>query len=54
MDKIPNPGSPEAVEAGCACPRMDNHHGKGRPTLEGFIFFVSELCPLHCKDPRHE
>lgn len=27
--KKPNPGSDEAVEMGCICPRMDNGYGKG-------------------------
>jgi hypothetical protein len=42
------PGSEEARSAGCRCPVIDNHHGKGRggdgPRLG---WFVSESCPLH-------
>jgi len=26
-----NPGSAEAVEKGCTCPQIDNHHGAGYP-----------------------
>lgn len=29
--KDPKPGSKEAVEAGCNCPVIDNHHGEGIP-----------------------
>lgn len=25
----PNPGSPEAIKAGCTCPVMDNRRGQG-------------------------
>lgn len=52
MTDKPNPGSNEAVEAGCSCPRMDNSHGRGayggakgedaRPQ-----FWIREDCPLH-------
>ena len=31
MMSNPTPGSPEAVEAGCTCPVMDNHYGQGVP-----------------------
>jgi len=50
MDKKLNPGSKEAIEKGCGCPRLDNHHGQG----SGFIaengdplFWYSEDCPIH-------
>lgn len=39
-----NPGSPEAVKAGCTCPVMDNSHGEGRPDGQ---FVISMDCPLH-------
>ena len=42
----PNPGSREAVEAGCICPVMDNWRGDpelGR--IRGFRVVVG--CPLH-------
>jgi len=40
----PNPGSDEAVEQGCICPRMDNNYGKGC-YKGGFIYMMN--CPLH-------
>ncbi len=45
----PNPGSPEAVEQGCECPRSDNHHGEGfpYPGIENNVFWINEECPVH-------
>jgi hypothetical protein len=47
-NKVPNPGSPEAVEQGCLCPVMDNHNGVGRP-LGGAenAFWINYACPIH-------
>lgn len=51
--KIPNPGSPEAVNMGCQCARMDNAHGRGwmggvKDTKTGETIFVNTCsCPLH-------
>lgn len=42
----PNPGSQEAVDAGCKCPVMDNWRGDpamGR--IRGFVVTVG--CPVH-------
>lgn len=52
MVKEPNPGSAEAVEAGCKCPVMDNLHGKGIPlTTSGCItqvaYWINGDCPIH-------
>jgi hypothetical protein len=33
MIKDPKPGSKEAIEAGCKCPVIDNHHGEGIPMV---------------------
>lgn len=44
---VPNPGSNEAVAAGCVCPVLDNHHGKGMPYPDGPAFYVNENCKLH-------
>ncbi len=48
--KTPNPGSPEAIEQGCKCPRYDNCHGDGysidRATGEP-LFVQNGDCPLH-------
>lgn len=43
---VPNPGSDEAVAAGCTCPVMDN--GRGDPEIgriRGFYCMVD--CPVH-------
>lgn len=47
-----NPGSDEAVKAGCKCPVLDNAHGKGYmggvKDDEGDTVFVLNLdCELH-------
>lgn len=48
-----NPGSDEAVAAGCVCPRMDNGYGVGRRygADGGRPYFVMVLdCPYHRAD----
>lgn len=43
-----NPGSPEAIKAGCKCPVMDNANGKGIPWgADGPIFWIDPDCKLH-------
>lgn len=45
-----NPGSPEAVAAGCTCPRLDNHHGagSGHKDKDGSpLYWINERCPIH-------
>jgi hypothetical protein len=39
----PKPGSPDAINSGCTCPVIDNHHGRGDPRG----WWVSGDCPLH-------
>lgn len=48
-DKLPNPGSDEALKLGCACPAVDNCHGRGYHTgKNGEPCFVYNLtCPIH-------
>lgn len=42
----PNPGSDEAISAGCTCPVIDNAHGKGFRGRSGeFVMF--DDCPIH-------
>lgn len=45
----PNPGSQAAVDAGCRCPVLDNHHGQGVLTdRRGEAWFkIMSDCPLH-------
>jgi len=44
----PNPGSDEAMNLGCTCPRMDNCHGKGI-NGDGRLFWINQKCPVHGK-----
>lgn len=47
MSDKPNPGSDEAVKAGCQCPVLDNARGRGIPWGGQTVFYVDETCPLH-------
>jgi hypothetical protein len=55
VEQLPNPGSPAAVEAGCKCPIMDNHNGRGffMGAENGPLFWMVMICPLH-GDPTPE
>ena len=52
---VPNPGSPEALARGCACPVLDNAHGRGIPWPRTYgldpeehpSFWINADCPLH-------
>lgn len=46
-DKVPNPGSDEALNLGCLCPVLDNGHGRGYLGSENFV--VALHCPIHNK-----
>jgi len=48
-EKIPNPGSDEAIKLGCKCPVLDNNHGEGFPcgNSKASCFWINEGCPLH-------
>lgn len=46
MDDVPNPGSDDALDAGCTCPVLDNGHGRGHHGIEG-RFVIRGGCPLH-------
>ena len=48
----PNPGTKEAIDAGCICPVLDNNYGKGIPikTKDGTIqtgYWMDGACPIH-------
>lgn len=45
----PNPGSPEAIDAGCTCPVIDNAHGAGYMGIAG-VYCYREGCPLHWEE----
>lgn len=52
---VPNPGSEEAIRRGCACPVMDNGHGRGwmggvKDENGDTVFVYTVGCPIH--DPR--
>lgn len=42
----PNPGSSEAIAAGCICPVLDNAHGRGYRGQPG-VFVMTVGCPVH-------
>lgn len=48
MTPSPNPGSDAALDMGCACPVLDNGHGRGSGP-----FWVSGDCPLHGNPSPH-
>lgn len=41
-----NPGSPEAVSAGCECPILDNGHGRGYMGQRN-VFSINTQCIIH-------
>lgn len=48
----PNPGSPEAIKAGCKCPVLDNGHGRGwmggvKDEEGRTIYVYSSACEIH-------
>jgi hypothetical protein len=55
-----NPGSQEAILAGCTCPVKDNRQGKGiftdceAASFGGPVFWYAENCPLHRSEPMAE
>ena len=52
----PNPGSDEARARGCACPVIDNGHGRGSGRLDDDgkpLFWVMHGCPLHDEVAEH-
>mgnify|MGYP001581090404 CR=1 FL=1 len=46
-EKVPNPGSDEALRLGCTCAVLDNNYGRGFPWGGGPSFLVNTECPLH-------
>lgn len=50
-DKIPNPGSDEAIDLGCSCPIMDNSYGEGYMGMED-VFVYNAGCSLHGESLR--
>ncbi len=48
-NKIPNPGSEEAIAQGCICPVLDNYYGEGFMWGGKKCFWANDKCPLHSK-----
>lgn len=48
-NNIPNPGTNEAIEAGCTCPVMDNNYGRGAYGQEG-VYWYNASCSVHQLD----
>ncbi len=48
---VPNPGSQAAINRGCTCPVIDNHHGEGVPMSGGTQFWMTAGCPVHAPGP---
>lgn len=49
---VPNPGSTEAMEAGCTCAVLDNNRGRfppwpPSPELPRGAWYITAGCPLH-------
>ncbi len=42
-----NPGSREAIVAGCRCPRLDNGHGNVELAQARGGWWIDSACPLH-------
>ena len=47
--ETPNPGTNEALDAGCTCPVLDNRHGLGIPMGDKgeVVFWYTANCPIH-------
>ena len=45
-EKIPNPGTEEAIKMGCTCPVIDNNYGKGYMGMKDTFVYTSN-CPVH-------
>jgi hypothetical protein len=52
--ETPTPGSDEAIERGCTCPVLDNHHGRGFMWRGGLTFWYSADCPIHINDKKEK
>ena len=50
---VPNPGSQAAINRGCICPVIDNHHGEGVPMVDGVSFWMNDGCPVHAPGPSN-
>ena len=54
---VPNPGTTEAINAGCRCAIIDNGHGRGymggvKDKTTGETMFVYTVgCPVHAPSP---
>jgi hypothetical protein len=44
---VPNPGSADAIAAGCRCAVSDNGYGHGMPGAPPLYFWYQSDCPVH-------
>lgn len=51
--KIPNPGSKDAIKAGCECPIIDNSYGRGYMGQKN-VFIYSIDCIVHNQPEEEE
>jgi len=54
MTDTPNPGSKEAVEKGCTCAVLDNHHGEGFVYAGERCWYMDIDCPVHGDGAREK
>lgn len=49
LPDVPAPGSDGALLLGCACPILDNAHGRGAAGTSGAgaAYWIVSACPLH-------
>lgn len=54
MSDKPNPGSRVAIDAGCICPILDNHHGRGayRDDDGNPVFWYTGGCLVHWEETK--
>lgn len=59
MTERANPGSREAIDAGCTCPVLDNAHGRGwlggvKDSEGRTIYVYTAGCPVHDQPTEEE
>jgi len=54
IEKVPPPGSDEALYQGCTCPVIDNFNGRGWFYRGKHQFWIAQDCPLHSPETNKE
>jgi hypothetical protein len=52
-EKMPNPGSREAVALGCTCAVLDNNQGKFPPWPDDG-WWITKGCPVHASKQKEQ